>query len=237
LEHVVRHHVTRAVGAALVASALLTSALTGTSPAAAVAAPAPAPVEYSTDGTNWSPFPAAIFDPAWRPTPGSRQSATLHIRSNRAEPTTVGLYSGTATSDSIEVLRAASLRSSTTVLTLADTATCTLLAPQSVLHRGQSIGIPLAIALDPELTTGMGTTFSFQLQLALSDTGPVTLANGCPVDPIIISAFPAAQSSGTSPSLSGTGSEPPAWAFAGAVALLVTGTAALALARRRRDPA
>jgi len=214
---------------------LLPLALAG---ALAVAVPGPAmaaesAVEYSLDGVTWSATPpASVFPVSWQPVPGSEATATLHLRAVRPGHTVVGVYSGSAASSDPVLLAGTTVTDAAGRTSRLDVLAtdCSLVAPQAVLAQGQSLTVPLTVAISPTLTQAQNATLRLSLLIDLSDTGVPTLASGCPVDARILAAFPG---SGTSAMLGRTGTEPAGGPVVAGAALLVGGVAALVLGRRR----
>jgi hypothetical protein len=224
---------------------LLTAAVAATALAAAPASAAEAPaVEYSTDGTAWSATPPASLFPAdWAPAPGDSRATTLYLRATRPGDTILAVFVGNASATDPAILAGASLRSSAGEVTLSDTG-CADVVPQTVLAQGDVAEVPLTLALSPDLTAGAGGGLGFDLLVDLSETGPATLAGGCPVSPQVIAAIaartpPSVAGSSASPApgggqpLAGTGADTPIGLFAAAAVMLVGGILVHAVSRTR----
>ena len=177
-------------GAAIAAGAVALLALLPLGPAPAHAEQPG--VEYRLSGGTWSAAPPALFDSTWSPVPGSSRTSTLEIRVNRPETTVVAVFVGGLAAGTPELARAATLSSGDTALPFEATAACTQLAPQTVRRSGEVVRVPLTLAVSPDLVAGQRTSLNFELRVSLSDTGPTLLPNGCPIDPEIVRAFPAA---------------------------------------------
>lgn len=219
-----------------------------------VAAPAsPAAIEYRVGSGAWSATPPALFDASWVPVPGASTSTVLEIRSNRAAPTIVAAYLTGVGAGSVALLEATSIASGggsggsassggagVTVLSLDEVqGACALFTPQVVLRTGQTHTIPIKLSVDAALDTAQAAGIDFELQLSFSDTGPELLANGCPVDPAIVQAFPT--SPATRPvSLEASGGAPVADLIAlacFAVGMGITAVVLAAVARSSRREA
>lgn len=181
---------TRATGSLLAAvAALLVTALTLMPGARADTVTSP--MEYSLDGQHWSATPPdSIFPASWRPVPGSSVTATLYLRSTRSENTIVGVYAGPTSSSSAALLAHTSLTSAGRKVPLTRHPGCVQVTPQRMLGHGQTMAVPLTLAIDPQLTTAQDATLSTDLELAFSDTGVTTLPGHCPVAPALVNAFP-----------------------------------------------
>lgn len=176
-------------GAALIAATLMLAPLLGAP--AAHAEDAPLPLTYSLDGQHWSSSPpGSIFPAGWRPVPGASVQATLYLRSTRAEQTIVGVYAGPATASSATLLAHTTLTGAGRQVSLTASPGCALVVPQRVLAYGETLAVPLTIAVSPALTVGQGAMVNVGLEFALSDTGATTLPGHCPVAPVIVHAFP-----------------------------------------------
>jgi len=230
----------RGGGIALGLGLALAAGVAWSLPATAAHAAAPA-VEYSLDGVHWSAQPpASVFDASWVPVPGSSRTASLYLRSARPGDTIVGVYAGGAAASDPALLSATTVQAAGgESLPLSELGDCRALASQAVLGAGDTLRVPLAVAVDPELTAGQEAALELSLLIDLSDTGVPTLAGGCPVDPAIIAAFPGASAPSTAPArpLADTGADAPIGWLAAAGALLIGGAGALIAARRRApDP-
>jgi len=227
-------------GGAVALGLALAAGVAWSVPATAAHAAAPA-VEYSLDGLHWSAQPpTSVFDGSWVPVPGSSRTASVYLRSVRSGDTIVGVYAGKAAASDAGLLVATTVQGADgEPLPLSTLGDCRALASQSVLGEGDTLQVPLTVAVDPELTTGQEAGLELSLLIDLSDTGVPTLAGGCPVDPAIIAAFPgaAAPSAASARPLADTGTDTPVGWLAAAGALLIGGAGALIAARRRApDP-
>lgn len=224
--------------ASLLGASLLGLVMAGFGIAAAPAAAAEAPpVEYRVDGSAWSATPPALFSARWVPVPGGSATSTLEVRANRAGTTIIAVYVGAVTSSSSTLLAQTTFTSGGTNTALADLASrvsaCELVTPQTVLTAGQTLAVPVSLALASTLGDEQGETLGFSLLVAASETGPVTLSNGCPVDAAIVRAFPAA----SSVDLASTGSDTDlgAWLWPAALGAVGVGAgAALLVAKSAR---
>ncbi|MGK9147664.1 hypothetical protein KXS11_08580 [Plantibacter flavus] len=230
-------------------------------PAAGASAESAAPLLYSADGVNWSPTPPASLFPGWRPVPGDSRTATLHVQSTRPGDTIVAVYAGRASGSDPELLQHTRVSSGSTDLSLdtlvdgpVSTGTCALLGTQSVLRPGEQLSVPVTFSISADLGAAQGASVGLGLLVALSETGPIALSNGCPVDAEIIAAFPTAPPTTlpTAPSTAepaapnahsgagGSGALPRTGLDAGsgigvaALALLLGGVAVVGNAARRR---
>lgn len=205
-----------------------------------------APLEYRIDGAAWSATPPPLFPSSWSPVPGGSTQSTLELRSTRAAPTIVAVYTGSATSSAPEVLQATTFTVANSRTALADFGSaaepCKLVAPQAVLTPGQTLTIPAGLTIAPELESGQHASLSFNLLVAASDTGPVKLSNGCPIDPAIVQAFPTSEAApaatSTAPRLQRTGTaQLPATLLWCAGIAATAGAALLGLRRGRQNRA
>ena len=193
------------------------------------AAAADSEVEYSTDGVVWSASPPpAVFPASWQPVPGSTTTATLYVRAARPGTTVVGVYAGAPASSDPQLLAATTLAGATGPATALDgLGACTAVADQAVLAEGEVLAVPITIAFSPALTDGRGASLALDLLVDLSDTGVPVLPGGCPVDPEIIAAFPAASAE----RLTTTGQTLPWELLLAAAAVLIGGLAGVLAAR------
>lgn len=184
---------------ALAAVALLLGALAPavTPLASAAAASTDAPLQYSVDGVHWSASPPDSLFPGWMPVPGASRTAMLHLLSTRPGETVVAVYAGSASGTDDGLLEATSIASgdaevSLSALVTGAASSCVPLGAQAVLRSGEALVVPVTFRVSSELTTGRQESVGLDLLVAMSDTGPTVLSNGCPVDPEIIAAFPGA---------------------------------------------
>jgi hypothetical protein len=200
---------------------------------AAHAENAPLPLRYSLDGRHWTSVPpSSLFPAGWRPVPGAAIRATLYLRSTRSERTIVGVYAGPASASAAALLAHTSLTGDGHRVPLSSHPGCALVVRQRVLAHGDTMAVPLTLAVDPALTSARGATLNVDLELALSDTGVATLPGHCPVAPALVHAFPPPDS--PSATLPDTGAPISPWLpLAGATAV-VLGALTLAGPRLRR---
>ncbi|GAA1541158.1 hypothetical protein HD600_000948 [Microbacterium ginsengiterrae] len=222
----------RAIGRAALAAGALIAMLSMAPPAAADESLA---ISYSLDGLNWSASPPASILPAgWIAVPGGSQQGSLHLRAERPGATLVALFAAPARSDDpvlVEALRVTG--EGGRAVTVDGTTRCSALAPQTVLHQGETMQVPIGVALDAGLVGGQNRPVSLKVLVALSDTAAAPLPNGCPVDPAVIPLLPV-QGEVTATALPRTGGDIPLLAAAAAIAAVIGGIVAIRTGGARR---
>lgn len=196
-----------------------------------------ASISYSLDGVHWSTTPPASIIPAgWIAVPGDSRTGTLHLRAERPGATLVALFAGTARSDDPAALKGLRVLDAAGAPVIIDGSTnCSALAPQTVLQRGETVKIPITVALDAGMLAGKNAALSLDILLALSDTASVPLSNGCPVDPRLIPLFPGDARELTDETLPRSGSDIPMLALLAGLAA-VTGGLVAAIRDQRYEP-
>lgn len=196
-----------------------------------------ASISYSLDGVHWSSTPPASIIPAgWIAVPGDSRTDTLHLRAERPGATLVALFAGTARSDdpaALNGLRVFDVAGAP--VTIDGSTNCSALAPQTMLQRGETIKIPITVALDSGMLAGKNAALSLDILLVLSDTASVPLSNGCPVDPRLIPLFPGDARELTDETLPRSGSDIPMFALLAGLAT-VTGGLVAAIRDQRYEP-
>jgi hypothetical protein len=226
-----------AIGLAIVAVALAVV------PAASASA-APTFLEFSADGSTWSPTPpASLFSSSLRLVPGDAIARTVYVRSTRSDPTALSVALADVSVSSRELGSALAIHAvagSSTPLesSMSALGSCAPLVSALRITRNQAIPITVSLRLATALhtTQAQNASVSFGLQIGLSDVGSTVAPSGCPQSPTTIA--------GTGGHLAFTGSAPSRIAFTGTdtlyPALVVAGiafaigTLFAAVGRRRR---
>lgn len=213
-------------GRLLIAAAItaIASSLTVT-PATASEDPA---VSYSVDGVTWSASPpSAILPAGWIAVPGASQHGILHLRAERPGATLIALFAAPASANDPVVIEALRVTGEGDRAVVVDgSRACSTLAPQTVLRQGETMQVPIGVALDADLIGGQDVSVSLDVLVVLSDTASVPLPNGCPVDPAVIPLLPG-QAAASATMLSHTGTDLPLVAGAAAIAAVIGGVVAI----------
>jgi len=223
-----------AAALALAAGALLTPL------AAAPAQAADGGMEFSIDGSAWSPAPpAALFaDGALRLVPGGSTAATVRVRNVQGEPGVLTAVlvdvqaDGPDTAFGFGVAGGDGGGGGLARTPVAELGECVHVIAPRVLAAGEAVPITVTVDLGAYLTgaQAQGGSISFGLALGLHDPGVELPAFGCSGPPVVIPSEP--RDPGSQVAL--TGSELGARAVLVALGMGGAGCLLVLVARRRR---
>jgi hypothetical protein len=216
---------------------------TGVAPAAASVGSASVgslPLEYSTDGTTWSPIPpASLFPQGYLISPGDTESATIYLRSTRAAATTLSAAVTNLSSTDSRFSRATTFSAlgpggTSWSRNAASFGRCSPIFTAVPMVSGHALALTMAITLSTGLDAQQeqGSRLGFTLLLGLADAGAPHSPGGCPATAASVPAFP---QDGKVVAFTGSGTLYPGLVIAGFIVGLGALLLVIAAARRRRN--